>query len=253
MRAFIIMTLLAPHLALAQPVHEDGIQENAPAPQQEKSFSDKTMDAAKDAAKSVNTVLNETRSRRGNSNYFFLGNFSYIDLLIPGKYGASFGVISGPDKTWEVEYLRASLSVPFLIEDLGQMTDDRFSIIRRNYFGGNSFNLSYGLSYMRFSIELGDEMLQRISGGVYPAMNLIEIESLGLNVGVGNRWTFGHDITLSVDWLAVAQPIYVTKKETKFLDYATDQKDRDNVSSAVSAISYMPRISFLKFQLGMLF
>lgn len=59
-------------------------------------------------------------------------------------------------------------------------------VIRRTYFG-NSFNLSYGLTYFRFRLRLGSEVLSRASGGqLPPGVDILRVESLGPNFGIGN-------------------------------------------------------------------
>jgi hypothetical protein len=45
----------------------------------------------------------------------------------------------------------------------------------------------------------------------------------------------------------------VTKKESAFLDYATNENDKDNVETALKTISYFPRFTLLKVQVGILF
>lgn len=210
-------------------------------------------EAVDKATEVVSSALGETRARRGKNNYFILGNYSPIDLIIPSKYGATIGYIQNADKTWEFEYLKGSVSVPFLVRDLGEMSDERFSLIRRSHMGTNSFNLSYGLTYFDFSIHLGDKLLSRVSGGTYPSIDLVEVQSLGANFAIGNRWTFKHNITFGVDWFSWAQPIFVINKKSAFLDYASNQDDKDDVDTALKWISYFPRFAFFKLQLGMLF
>src|SRR5690606_30674611 len=144
------------------------------------------------------------------------GNYSPLDLLIPSKYGGTIGYTQNADTSWEFEYLKGSVSVPFLVDDLGKMTDERFSIIRRSYLGSNSFNISYGLTYFDFSMHLGNKLLDRVTGGGYPAIDLVEVQSLGLNLGIGNRWIFNKNITFGVDWISWAQPFYVMKKKSAF-------------------------------------
>ena len=187
------------------------------------------------------------------TDYFILGNYSLMDLLIPSKIGLSIGVVKSADVTWEIEYLKGSLSVPFVVEDLGKMEDEKISLIRRSYFGGNSFNFSYGLTYFDFSLHLGDKLLNRISGGNYPSLDLVRVQSAGFNLGIGNRWTFKKDITLGVDWISWSQPIFITKNNSSYLDYATNPEDRDRVDKAMKIISHFPRLAFLKFQFGVSF
>jgi hypothetical protein len=186
-------------------------------------------------------------------SFFASVNYSPFDLLIPSKYGFTLGYIKSKEKTWEFEYLRGSISVPFIVEDLGKMTDERFSLMARSFFGGNTFNMSYGLSYFDFSLHLGDKLINRVSGGSYPSIDVVDIQSLGFNLAIGNRWTFDHNITFGVDWISWAQPVYVTNKKSLFLDYASNQEDRDAVDKSMKVISFFPRLAFLKLQLGMQF
>lgn len=219
----------------------------------EEKMLEQAEQVVKDTSKQLTKVLSETRERREKANYFLLGNYSPIDFIIPGKYGFTLGLIRDADKTWELEYLRGSVSIPFVVQDLGQMTDERLSLIGRSYAGGNSFNVSYGLSYFDFSIHLGDKLLSRVTGGSYPSLDFVEVESLGFNLGIGNRWTFNQNITLGVDWVSWSQPLVVTKKQSAFLDYASNPQDRDDVDKSMKLIAYFPRLTLLKLQLGILF
>lgn len=219
----------------------------------DKSVFEKTGEVISDSAEQVAKKLNETRTRREQNNYFALVNYSPLDMLIPSKIGLTLGSIRTADKTWELEYLRGSVSVPFFVKDLGAMTDQRISLIGRSYFGGNSFNFSYGLSYFDFSIQLGDEILNRVSAGNYPSIGLIEIESVGFNLGIGNRWSFDKNITLGVDWISWEQPLINTRRKSAFVDYASNPNDKDNVDTAIKIISYLPRFTLLKLQFGVLF
>jgi hypothetical protein len=187
------------------------------------------------------------------NDYFALANYSPVDLLVPSKFGFTLGYADDPEKTWEFEYLRGSISVPFIIEDLGKMTDERFSVIKRSYSEGSSFNLSYGLSYFDFSFHLGDRLLNRVTGGNYPWIDLVQVQSLGFNLALGNRWLVKKNMIFGVDWISWAQPVLVTNKKSAFLDNASNQQDKDDVDKAMKLISYFPRLAFLKLQVGISF
>ena len=201
----------------------------------------------------VQRAMSEARERREQAFGYALFNYSHIDMLVPAKYGVSAGWQRGADTAWELEYLKGSISVPFAIQDLGSMTDERISLTRRSFLGTNSFNMSFGLTYFRFAIHLGSSLLNRVSGGNYPSLDMVDIQGLGANFAVGNRWTFSHGITFGVDWFSWYQPLYSLKREANFLTYATNQEDKDNVDTAIKVISYLPRFAFLKLQLGILF
>jgi hypothetical protein len=218
-----------------------------------KCLSQETKQEAQKPSAQVTELLLETKDRRANSKYVALLNYSPLDLLIPSKIGLTLGLVNGTEQTWELEYLKGSVSVPFVIEDLGKMTDERISLIGRSYFNNNSFNFSYGLSYFDFSLHLGDKLLNRVTGGNYPSIDVVQVQALGFNMAVGNRWVFDKNMTFGVDWVSWAQPVSVIKKNSSFLDYATNQEDRDDVEKAINFISYFPRLAFFKLQFGMSF
>jgi hypothetical protein len=220
--------------------------------EEEKTLWNKTTDAASEASKKVSETLDQTRISRGESKAYLLGSYSMIDLLIPSKIGFTVGFINSAEKTWEVEFLRGSLAIPFLVRDIGKMSDTKLSLLIRSYGQRNSFHLVYGLAYYDFSVRLGDELLSRVSSQI-PSMELIEIKALGAHFGIGNRWTFGKSFTVGVDWVAWSQPLIVLSKKTDILNYATDQNDKDNINAAVNLISSFPRWTAMKFQMGFLF
>ena len=220
---------------------------------EKETILEKAGDTAEAVVKDVSASLKETRERRANNNYFATFNYSSLDLIIPGKIGGTVGLISNADKTWELEYLVGTVKVPFLVKDLGKMSDEKISLIGRSYVGSNSFNFNYGLTYFDFTMHLGDAVLSRMSSGNYPSVDLVEMESLGFNVGIGNRWIFNKNITFGVDWITWSQPVFTLKRKSLFLDYASNQEDRDNVDKAMRIIAYFPRLTLLKAQLGITF
>jgi hypothetical protein len=216
---------------------------------QEPSNFDKAKEKVSDAYGQVQSTLAKGRYLRGQSKWALFGNYAPLDLLIPGKYGVSLGWTRGPDKIWELEYLRGKVAVPFIVEDLGKMTDQRLTLMARS-FSGNSFNFSYGISYFDFSITLGDKLLNGVSAGQVPYVDVISVQSVGFYLGVGNRWNFPNGFTLGVDWATWAQPVYITNEEKGFLDATTDESDKDEVETALDVVNYFPRLSFLKLNLG---
>ena len=214
---------------------------------------DTAKEQVEEVAQKVQDAVESTRTRRSSNDYFGLVNYAPLDLLIPSKLGLTVGLVRDADTSWELEYLRGSISVPFVVDDLGSMTDQRISLIRRSYFGKNSFNVGYGLSYYDFKVNLGSDILSRLTNGSVPEIDLIRIQALGFNLSLGNRWHFKHNITLGVDWISWSQPLAITREDTVFLDYVTNAEDRDDVDSAIKFTSYFPRFSFFKIQLGILF
>lgn len=81
----------------------------------------------------------------------------------------------------------------------------------------------------------------------------MKIQSLGFNVAIGNRWTLSKNVTFGIDWISLAQPVSLINQDSTFLYYASNQQDKDDVNQATNLVSYFPRFSFLKIQIGILF
>ncbi len=216
---------------------------------EEQNTQEKIVEAFQEGKNQVVQALSHSRLVRQNSNYFATGNFAPVDLILPSKFGVTLGTVTNADYTWELEYLKSSVSVPFLVDDIGEMTDERLSLIRRNYFGTETFNLSYGLSYNKFKVHIGSKYLAYISTNI-PDADLMEIESLGFNVGIGNRWIFSNRWMVGVDWASWSQPVFTTKYNNKYSDFATDEDSKDTVDTVAKLIRWVPRISLLKLQVG---
>jgi hypothetical protein len=233
----------------------ESLSENLPPARPPEIEVPKKTNIAEKAFQETKSFFAQTRGRREGADYFGLLNYSGLDLIIPSKIGGTIGLIQNASYSWEIEYLRGSVSVPWIIDDLGSMTDTRISLVRRSYALRNSFNVSYGLSYFDLTAHLGNKYLAALSGDAQSVYNvdLLKVEALGFNLGIGNRWTFQHDITVGIDWVVWSQPVFVTKEKNVFMDYATNPDKKDDVSSAVRGASYLPRLSFLKLQIGMLF
>lgn len=216
----------------------------------ENNIVDQAANTINNLSDQANKTLSESRQIREKARFIGILNYSALDLLLPSKYGISFAMVPNASQTWELEYLRSSISVPLFLSDLGEMTDQRISLLGRSFFGNNSFNLSYGVSYFDFSLNLGDKLLSSVTGGAAPSAELVSAKALGINIGIGNRWSFANNITFGIDWISLSQPLFVTRKNSEFLNLTSSQADKDSVDTALKIISYFPRLAFLKLQLG---
>lgn len=219
--------------------------ENIPA----QSTKDKVVEAFKEGKDQVVQALSHSRLVRGNSDYFVTANYAPFDLVLPSKIGLTAGLVSDADRTWELEYLKSSVSVPFLVDDIGEMTDERISLIRRNYLGTETFNFNYGFSYFKYKVHIGNKYLASVATNS-PDIDLIRVESLGFNLGIGNRWVFSNRWIAGVDWISWSQPVVSTRINNKFDDYSNDSGYKDTIDTAVKLIKWVPRITLLKLQVG---
>jgi len=198
------------------------------------------------------SILDESCARRNDTRYFILAEYAPLDLLIPNKIGLIAGLNDTAEKSWELEYVRGKFGVPFFIADLGSITDQRISLTKRSFFSYNSFNISYGITYFSFKAELGDKFLSSMTAHA-PSDEIVGMESWGVHLGVGNRWTFKKNITLGIDWISWAQPLLRAGRQDSYLSHSSNEDNNDDVDKALNIVAYLPRISVLKIQLGMMF
>lgn len=213
-----------------------------PAPAQPKK------DESAAAAEAIN---DESAAKRAAGSGQLLLNYSSADLIIPGKWGATATWIDGPDSSLDFEYLTGSLSFPFLVDELGELRDSRFSLIRRSYAEKGNFNFFYGLAYHKFHVKVGSEILNRI--GNVPFIDVMDLETLGVVLGIGHRWVFDHNITLGIDWISLSQPVMRTRRNIPIMQYVRNSGDRHDLDTVIRFGEFFPRIVLLKLQVGFTF
>ncbi len=180
------------------------------------------------------------------------GHFSYIDLMLPGKFGLAVGRGDSDKSMWEVEYTHGSLT-PFFISDLGKFTEDRISLVQRS--GSNNlsgFQWFYGVFYHRFKLEIGNALLNRLTT-YYPSAEVMSISGIGGVIGIGYRWLASEHFLIGLDLVTYSQPFYNLTSEQKFLEVVTDPNDKDKVEAGLTAMKYFPRLGVAKIAIGYTF
>jgi len=178
--------------------------------------------------------------------------YSYLDLLIPGKWGLGGQWAFAPGQVWELSYLKGSLSGPWIMEDIGSMSDTRIRLGKRSQRSGSSFNLGLGVAYYDFEVRLGNKLLSSISRDA-PNAELIKARSLGAYISVGNRWSLGQSGVIGIDWLVWSQPLIKLEEKSEFFNRVSDEDDEDIVERAIKKVYRFPRIVLLKLELGFRF
>jgi hypothetical protein len=175
--------------------------------------------------------------------------YAPLDLLLPSKWGMAVqGEVIG--EVVELDYASASVSVPWILKDLGSMSEKRLQLSFISPIGESAnalqgWNLRWGLSLNSFQIRLGDALLSRLSGGVYPSLDVVDLQTLGVVGSVGYRGLWGNlqqaHWGWGIDLLGWAQPLITTKNSAPFLDAVTDREDRESVEQAIRVVRLFPR------------
>lgn len=201
----------------------------------------------------TDTVKRHHETHRATRDYGFYLIYSPIDLIIPSKIGGSFYFSSSDGlNQYEISYLRASLSIDqtFGSANVASVTEQKFSFLNRNFSHGSTFNWFYGLSYAAIESHLGKDYINSLPPGSGHDPDLLQVDVLALDIGLGNRWYFENGVTLGVDWIGVTQPVATLKKKETFTDQTSNQNDKDEVNKFINFMKSFPRIYTLKLQLG---
>ena len=85
-----------------------------------------------------------------------------------------------------------------------------------------------------------------------PNAEILNIESINLDIGIGNRWYY-NNFSIGVDWVGLSQPVISLKKSAPFVEETTDDDKKDDVDTFLKIGTYFPRLYLLKLNLGYTF
>lgn len=217
-----------------------------------KETGNDVLEKTKETAEKASEQYNLISLYRGKRTWVITGNYSYFDLIVPGKYGVTVGYVKDAGNTYEIDYMRGSLGFGWLGIDIGSITEQRLALLWRSYNQRNTFNFQMGVNYNKFEIKVGDTLLNKVAGAKTD-YDVMDIQTLGLSWGIGNRWQTKGGFVWAFDWLQLHVPVVTIREHTPFIDATTDQEDREDAQSAVKIIRHFPRLAALKFQIGFSF
>jgi hypothetical protein len=123
----------------------------------------------------------------------------------------------------------------------------------RSYGKRNSFSFVTGLYYNVLSMRLGSKALDSVVSGLRTSVDLLEIHTVGINWGIGNRWQTKGGFVWGADWIAINVPLWIVKQEHPFIDASYNEGFREDAQTALSFFRRIPEIAALKIQLGFSF
>lgn len=243
----IILAFCFSNLAFAQ--ENENVRLPTPTPRPVPAVSSKKSDSVTETPVDTKATVRDFRSQ---SQWTVTGNWSYLDMWMPSKIGFTIGYLQDPQNTYELDYMRGSFGLGWMGLDIGGFTDQRLSLIWRTYAARNSLNFQWGVNYNKIDVQVGSQLLSKIAAQ-NTQYSLIELETLGLTWGLGNRWQTKGGFVWSVDWFQVNLPLLILKSKAPFVDATPDARDRDNAQNAINLITRIPRLVAFKVQLGLAF
>ena len=218
-----------------------------------KETTNDAVEYGTEKSQDIGRKLGATRSRRQESKYTLAGNYSLFEMWTLTKYGLTFGYNKNESTTYEFEYMRGSLGFGYFGIDLGAIEEERFGLNWRSYGKRNSFTFVTGLYYNILEMHLGSKALESVSNGMRTSVDLLEIHTVGLNWGIGNRWQTKRGFVWGADWLSINIPVLIVKQEHPFIDATNNEGFREDAKDALKFFRRIPEIAALKVQLGFSF
>lgn len=172
-----------------------------------------------------------------------------LGYLAPFKYGLGFTYAKSPTWVWNLSYIKGGLGFGIAGIDFGGFDESLLSLGGRYYPWAGSFNWIFAASRHAYRVHLGNDMVARMSGGP-GSVDLLKVETLGIQIGVGNRIQFKNNLWLAIDWLTINIPVVTLKTESPALDAYMSANDRRLVGDALSLMENLTTASFLKTSLG---
>ena len=205
------------------------------------------------AADDENPVSAETPESQEVSGWSVGGNLQLLGTIVPGKWGGYFERVWDGESVTHLSFAQGTLSLPGILSGLAEVSDTNIVLSQRSRIGEGKTSWFYGLSYNRFSGRVGDSILGRITGSSVPSLNLIEIETVGLVVGIVTRWKWQSGLQLDLEWFSWNQPLAITKNRSDALTLVTNSSDRNSLDEATKVLTRFPIFNILKLGLGYTF
>ena len=190
------------------------------------------------------TIESALESRKNHKATLLLG-YSPLELLLPSKFGATAAWHADANTLYELDYYYSSISVAIQDAKLSEMNETRISLLKRNFDGG-AFHWFWGFNYNSTNAKISELLMATSSG----SSDIMTVQTLGMTLGVGHRWTIGKDFTIGVDWFSWAQPLMILKKEAPFVEETTSADYKDDVDVALKVMGYFPRWAAFKMYVG---
>jgi len=146
--------------------------------------------------------------------------------------------------------MRGSIPLNFFVIDIGEMIEQKLSLIYRSYSTRNSFHFFGGAFYHSFKARLGNTYLELVPNSGIQGIDLLQIRTWGVVGGIGNRWQFKSGWGIGVDWFTIAIPLKTIQAEAPYLTTNASGTRRDDVNDAFDLIRKIPTFALFKVQLG---
>ena len=174
-------------------------------------------------------------------------------IYLPTKRSYNADYNFNEDHNLGLEYISGTLGLKLSKIQIAELKESLLLIPYRYYFGSNSFYLKAGLGRRKYTVVLGDSILETVADAfgsdILPHIKSLDIRSYILLLGLGNQWQHDSGFYLGVDWLELFVPIGGVKTNEKITPYLQG-KDKDNMDKIIKVMESVPSLNVLKVKLG---
>lgn len=95
------------------------------------------------------------------------------------------------------------------------------------YFFGNSFAVKIGLVYQKTAYSFTFSPTDRVEEGTNRSK--ARTEMLGVDITIGNYWSWTNGFTFGIDWLGLVKPLHFAKQNTRTISgYSLEEISRNS-------------------------
>lgn len=250
---FIFSFIFANALAADEPSQTPQPAEKDSTWEKVKEKAAQAYEVGKEKAHAINTSLNEARENRASKNWTITGNYSLYEMWVLSKKGITFAYTPDASISYEFEYMKGSIGFGYFGIDIGEIKEQRISFLARSFNQRNTFNFLAGVYYNKLDITLGSDLLKTLSSDERLHVDLMDLETMGLTWGLGNRWQTKKGFVWGFDWLVINIPLRTTKQKVPYLNSTATENDKDEVKDALKVLKTFPSFGVVKIQLGVSF
>ncbi|MBC7371208.1 MAG: hypothetical protein H7326_06570 [Bdellovibrionaceae bacterium] len=217
----------------------------------------KTTDTAKgaydgtvDKLKEAKATLAATRENRGTTKWTVAGEYSLFESWVFSKKALAVAYNESSADSYELEYATGSLGWGAFGIDIGEIKEQRFSLLSRCYNERKTWSFVTGLYYNMMNVQIGNSLLSSVAGAAQSSVKMLELNTVGVTWGFGQRWQTKKGYVWGADWFMIHWPLFVTEESVPFLDASSSEDRRRDVGSALKIFKRVPEFAVVKIQLG---
>ena len=185
-------------------------------------------------------IVSDPTSSSSKLDFNLGAGYSFFDTWLPSKIHFE-GKMGFDDHELIIDYGFSSLSFDLLIDDLGDFTEQRTSLL----YGKKSSGWIYGLELYKVSLTIGESLVSTLSS-TPGSLDLIEITSLNVALGYRSEFKINENLFFLSDWFRIHVPIARLKMKNDFTKLSNSSSKIEDVESIIKKISKIPTFTFLR-------